>query len=317
LKHWHYLYAGLRVASDLQIPEWATFEQPQPEDEADLMILLADMPDEGPANGEIPPFISADEYRFHVPDVGSYLVLKGREITVAPFPGAGLNEVRLFLLGTAWGALCYQRGLLVLHAGAIQVDKGAVAFCGTAGMGKSTITAWMCAHGYPFVCDDLSRFDIPDCGEPLVYPSTPRLKLWRDALMSLGINNEELQRDFLRFDKFHLPWSVDEPLKPLPLRGIYLLEWGASDILRLSGRTALSRFLSAATYRGVLIEPMGRMSAYWRSCLELVRRVPVWELTRPRDLSSMDKTVRLLERHWLETGLGADKRIIPETADGQ
>jgi hypothetical protein len=52
---------------------------------------------------------------------------------------------------------------------------------------------------------------------------------------------------------------------------------------------------------------MGQLAAYTRHCLELVRRVPVWELKRPRDLSAMDKTVKLLEDHWGKIGLEADK----------
>lgn len=207
-------------------------------------------------------------------------------------------EVRLFLLGSAWGALCYQRDMLVLHASAVRVENEAVAFCAHQGMGKSTMAAWLTARGYALVSDDLTRFDIPAQGQPTIYPSAPRLKLWRDALSALEWSSAELERDHFRADKFHLPLAEDGRQQPLPLRAIYLLEWGECNIIRLSGGTAVRRFVSAATYRGALLEPMGKMGAYWQQCLEMVRRVPVWELQRPRDLAAMEQTVRRLQAHW-------------------
>ena len=136
-------------------------------------------------------------------------------------------------------------------------------------MGKSTMAAWLTARGYALVSDDLTRFDIPAQGQPTIYPSAPRLKLWRDALSALEWSSAELERDHFRADKFHLPLAEDGRQQPLPLRAIYLLEWGECNIIRLSGGTAVRRFVSAATYRGALLEPMGKMGAYWQQCLEL------------------------------------------------
>jgi hypothetical protein len=160
------------------------------------------------------------------------------------------------------------------------------------------MAAWLTNQGYALVSDDLTRFDIPVQGQPTIYPSAPRLKLWHDALNALEWNSEELERDHFRADKFHLSLAEDGRQRPLPLRAIYLLEWGEWCVIRLSGGAAVRRFVSAATYRGALLEPMGKLGAYWRQCLELVRRVPVWELKRPRDLAAMDQTVDALTGHW-------------------
>jgi hypothetical protein len=63
-----------------------------------------------------------------VPNIGRYLVRDGREIIVDPAPDAPDRDVRLFLLGSTLGILCHQRGLLPIHANAIVVGGGAVAF---------------------------------------------------------------------------------------------------------------------------------------------------------------------------------------------
>ena len=279
------------------------FEQPPSENASDVQISLADLSVQKWADEEKLPVINPTEYSFYVPEVGYYRVLNGSVIIVAPLSAAGSAEVRLFLLGTAWGALCYQRGLPVFHASAVLARNGVAAFCGEAGMGKSSMLAWLTNCGYPFVSDDLCRFDIPDHGAPVVHPSTPRLKLWRDALGAMGLKSDKLERDHFRFDKFHLQWTGQMSRQPFPLQGIYLLEWGEPGIMRLSGREAMSRFMTAATYRGELLEPMGQLGWYWDSCLKVLNRVPVWELKRPRDLSTMENTVKLLEDHWVDIGL--------------
>ena len=46
------------------------------------------------------------------------------------------GDVRAYLLGTAIGALLHQRGLLPLHASAVEVNGRAVAFIAPAGHGK-------------------------------------------------------------------------------------------------------------------------------------------------------------------------------------
>ncbi len=294
-QQWHYSYCGLQVASELQIPEWDAFEQSR-SSEVDVVISLDS---KATPNAWGQDAVTANEYRFHVPQIGGYAVRDGREIIVAPAPEAEWRQVRPYLLGSAWGALCYQRGLLVLHASAMRVGNQAVAFCAPIGMGKSSLAAWLCARGYTLVADDLTRFDIPDDSPPTIYPSATRLKLWGDALDALGWNNDDLERDFFRTEKFHVPQSGNELRQPVPLRAIYLLEWNENhSVIRLSGRVALRRFLASATFRGSLIEQMGKTSAYSRQCLELVRRVPVWELKRPCDLSAIDQTVDLLIEHW-------------------
>lgn len=89
MERWHYAYAGLRVVSELPIPEWAGFEQPRSSAPADVSISLDDALKEEPDSGENLPLIRTDEFRFHAPEVGYYRVREGREIVVSPTPGAG------------------------------------------------------------------------------------------------------------------------------------------------------------------------------------------------------------------------------------
>lgn len=294
---WHYMNAGLRIISDLELPEWEIFLAQGQQGQPDVVIRLEVSIPETVLALEGREYISATEYRFCVPETGSYRVTNGNDIAVVPAPGAGQRELRLFLLGSAWGALCYQRGVFAVHAGAVCVGQHAVLFCAKQGKGKSTMTACLAFKGHALVSDDLCCIDMQP-PQPLVYPSTQRLRLWRDALTAFNRDVATLEQDHFRLDKYLLPWKEEPVITPLRLRGIYLLEWGEYGLTRLTGRNALQSFVSAATYRGALLERMGLAGPYWQRCLDLVQNVPVWQLTRPRDLTSLDRIAELLEHHW-------------------
>jgi hypothetical protein len=299
----YYFYSGLRVSSEILIPEWASFESPEDHPDAEIFIRVSGelTPGEAPANFE--SVAGVGHYRLFVPGVGLFEVRNGNEIQVSPLAGSEDNNIRLYLLGTAWGVVCYQRGLFVLHGSAISTGSAAVAFCAPSGLGKSTLAAWLAARGFPLVSDDLCRVDIASGTPPTLYPSVHRLKLWNASLEALGWKKDQFQRDHTRMDKYHVPWQGEKQIDPLALRSIYLLAWGEPEIRRLSGSAALQRFLSAGTYRGRLIEPMGYWPDYCVRSIELLQQVPVWEFSRPRDLGAIDTSAERLVQHWREAGL--------------
>ena len=67
------------------------------------------------------------------------------------------SDIRVFLLGSCLGALLHQRGVLALHASAIETDQGAVLFMGDSGMGKSTTLQAFIKRGYKMLADDITR----------------------------------------------------------------------------------------------------------------------------------------------------------------
>jgi hypothetical protein len=290
LDRWSYTYADLRVNSELPIPEWTVFEEKEPFADPDVTIFVV--------SGLTPPacalpVLTADEYNFHIPEAGCYCVRKGREIFITPAPEANHRELRLFLLGSAWGALTYQRGILALHVSAIEIQSGAVAFCGPSGSGKSTVAAWLLNKGFRLAGDDLCCFGRSTAGLPVIYPAAPRLKLWREALNQLGKSEEGLEVDHFRQEKFHLALPEEGGRQPLPLIGVYILEWGETSLTRLTGLAALSRYVRAATYRGYLVDPIEQTATHWERCLALMKYVPVWKFRRPKNWSAMEEAMNM------------------------
>lgn len=78
-------------------------------------------------------------------------------LTVHPVQGADLSLLSVLVAGTALAILLALRGVTVLHASAVQVDQGAVAFIGGSGMGKSTLATLCCSRGARLITDDLLR----------------------------------------------------------------------------------------------------------------------------------------------------------------
>ena len=104
----HYRLFGLHVLSDLPLPELAPVD---PAEEPDVRIILGAAAE---ATGTL----------LEIADIAQFQVEGGREIRVEPLPGVSERNIRLFLLGSAMGMLLHQRGLLPLHANAIEIGRG-------------------------------------------------------------------------------------------------------------------------------------------------------------------------------------------------
>jgi hypothetical protein len=305
MSEWHYHYAGISVTSALELPEWSSFRTAPTKHETDVVIRQTAAT--APCNTYA---LAADDtaLSFTLPKIGHYQIIDGREIVLTPHAEADAAALRLFLLGSAWGAVGYQRGWLPLHASVVQVGDGAVAFCAPSGHGKSSLAAWLTQQSYTLVSDDLCRLDVTRDQAPCVWPSIPRLKLWQDALRELAWQTPVLCRDLLRIDKFHLAApGIEKPRDALratvPLRAIYLLAWGNLAVEPLTGLDAVRAVIEAASYRPEFITAMGQSASYWQQMITLMDHVPVFRLYRPRDWAIMPDVGMLLLDHINRTNL--------------
>jgi len=81
--------------------------------------------------------------------------LASRTVTSHAQPGSDPGFAPILVTGTISAFLLTVAGWLVLHASAVEVDGGVLAFVGPSGQGKSTVAALCCASGFPLVSDDL------------------------------------------------------------------------------------------------------------------------------------------------------------------
>jgi hypothetical protein len=285
---------GLTLASAIELPELLPPLSPAP---ADVQIGYGDVP----LRGDEPTGLSVtgDSAVLLVPEVGRFRISGGRDILVQPDPGASARNVRLFLLGSALGAVLHQRALLPLHANAIVVDGRAIAFMGHPGAGKSTMAGWFHDRGYPVLADDVCVVTTGQGGELLAHPGLPRLRLWREALEASGRTAEGYELSFDDMDKFNVP--IRQELRhAAPIDHLYLLEQApegaAGGISRLQGVAAVDA-LVANTYRGAYLPLMGGTQRHLMACIELARRLPVFAASRAWGFDRFDEEAGRLERH--------------------
>jgi hypothetical protein len=227
-------------------------------------------------------------------DVGTFVVRGGREVVVNPAATVEPAVIRLFLLGPVLAVLLRQRGLLVLHAAAVELNGGAVVFLGGSGWGKSTLAAALHQRGHALVTDDVAAVDVRAAG-PLVLSGVPQLKLWPDAIAAVGDSVDALPRLYPSLDKRARRVARAGATEPILLQQIYALATGNDQRTdRLPPREALVELLrhsfGARTLQAV------RTAEHFRHCAHVAARIPVARLWAPRSLAELPTLAQLIEQ---------------------
>ncbi len=287
---WRYRHSGLLVASQIELAAWEAFRTDD-DAPAEVTIALADQPcPDRPANGITT--CDAEGARFAIDGVGGWQVQGGQRILLHPALTADPRELQLFTLGSAWGLLGYQRGQAMWHGSAVELDGRCVLFCGEAGEGKSTMAVAMLVAGARLVADDLSRI-VPDKNGARIFPSSSRIKLWREAIDEFGWEDRIIERDWMRDDKYHcsVP-SHRAGAGPVKLDAVVVLHSGKDiELQPLGGSAALTEVLAGTIYRPEALEAMGRWGEQGALAARIVSQLSVWKLRRPRDLGELQHSV--------------------------
>lgn len=291
-----YILSGLRLCSDLPLPELV----PAPEtlNEAEVILRLGKTPEtlEKPVKSGVLYQAAPGRFLLNMPGIARYFVQNGNEILVEPAPDSLAEEVRLFLLGSVWAALLHQRERLALHASGILTPQGAVIFMGMSGSGKSSLAAAFYQRGYPVLGDDTIAIQAGK-DQILIYPTFPELRLWPDMLQTLGIPPEEVH--FLRpkLQKRALPTPLGFTSTAQPVRAIYLLLNHFEETLKLERFQGMQRFstLLHHTFREKFLGGLGVRPVHFGQVSQVAQKVPIASLTRPEHPPKFKEMIALIE----------------------
>jgi hypothetical protein len=283
---YHYFAHGLRIASEFACPELApaTFADLA----ADVIICLGQTPaaleDPVKAGG----FYQAKPNQFLLAldqiQIARFWVQDGNRITIEPAPGSDEDTIRLFLLGSALGALLHQRGQIILHGSAVETERGAVIFVGPSGVGKSTLAAALQQKGYRVLADDVSSIVYDEAArEAQVHPGLAHLKLWADAAEQLDLSAVATRRVRPELEKYALPLSNPFAQAPVRLCAVYILsdsnlgEWRIESVAQLQK----VEMLVANTYRQRFLVGLGMRQQHFQQITRIASQVRVYRVTRP------------------------------------
>jgi hypothetical protein len=291
-----YTAFGLTIASEIELPELARGEPASP---ADVEIRFGAVAQTLEGGTEIEAGVTAKPGALLIDcESARYLVRDGNQITISPKPGRSERDIRAYLLGSAIGAICHQRGLLPLHANAVEAGGEAVAFAGPSGAGKSTLAAHFRRRGLKVLCDDVCAVSFDLDGAPMAWPGIPRIKLWSDALAAFGRDAGDLERVFDREDKFSLPFPHDPLHSALPLARIFILlrtgEGDAPAIRPLSGAQAFDAIIGNV-YRQEYAAPLGQSKTLFANVVSLLGRAQVYAAVRAWGFDVFEAEAEALE----------------------
>lgn len=198
---------------------------------------------------------------------------------VDPSAEPGIEAV--LLTGTLMSFIIMMAGEPLLHASAVEIGGGALAFVGYAGMGKSTMATIMCANGALSITDDVLRLDMTG-GDALCHLGANESRLRKGATeLSAAFDDAPLhRRTGDERDALRLRASTTDLL---PLRAIVFpqptRDTDSVVVHRLEGTKAL---LAMSAFPRILgWEDAATQARQFQHLADLVERVPTFAVLVP------------------------------------
>lgn len=261
---------------------------------------------------------SPSEFLLNIPDIARYYIRDGAEVIIQPAAGSHELDIRGYLLSNMFAVLCHQRRLLPLHASAVKMGGGAVAFLADSGAGKSTLAGFLASRGYPLVADDICLLDPDSSADERVIPVAPWLKLWPSALEVLGHDASAFSQTFTDEDKFRVPTLASAAVENgrLPLNAIVILKKQAENLppeamfCRLGAVQSLVEAMRF-TYQKYLLEWLGLEKEHFARCGLAISGSQAFEWYRPWGFEELEGAVELLSSKFgkpTDSGLEPSRR---------
>ena len=229
---------------------------------------------------------------FRFPPDGRFLLCGDRIISPRPGPGRyGLLEIRF--LGALMAYWLERRGVLALHASAVEADGRAVAFVAAHGGGKTSLAATFAAAGHRLLTDDLLALDRGPTGT-LARSGYSALRMDPTQLARFGLDRSSLRRVDRRVEKWFVPagrlGDDSFQVSDLPLAAIFLLRRAAgrrtAEVAPAKASEAVIEIISRS-FSPYVLEAVGLQPARFARLAAVVDELPVWWLACPPGLERL------------------------------
>jgi hypothetical protein len=183
------------------------------------------------------------------------------------------------MVATAFPLLVAERGDLVTHAAAVEVDGQAIVFLGPPRRGKSTLAAVAAGLGYRLLAEDGAAVELLSSGA-LVWPGPTGIRVTSDVMSALG-----LSRDRRAGKRTHFIAGARHADEPVPLGAVVVLgeRAAASSLTRVEPVAAVPAVVPSLIFGG-----SDRLAEAFRGAARLSELAPVFRACFPDDLALME-----------------------------
>lgn len=294
MHQFRYRAFGLNIESEFEIPEFIPSTG-----EPDVNVCFGEVPSQlhEPLFCGVRFQASPWQFLLKVDHIANYFVEGGRSIIIQPIEQSDISDIRLFLLGSAFGSLFHQRGLLPLHGSSLNIGGKAYVFSGISGVGKSTLAAGLVKRGYELLNDDISVISLSENNTPVVNAGYPNMKLWADSIEKLSLDPENYVRVRVKLNKHNLHLKESFNSEALPVRGIYILHTQNIGGITFEKLKGIEKFndIKNNTYRLNFLKGIGNTEAHFTHLSALSQYSFVKRVSRPSKGFLLDQLIDAVE----------------------
>ena len=224
---------------------------------------------------------------------------RGRQVRCRPVPGVRATTCEHLFLNQVLPHLLSGNGRLVFHASAIDLGRGAIAFLGESGRGKSTLAAAFAAAGHGFLTDEVLVLSPRRQGYAAL-PGHASLRLWRDSRRAIAARAGAMagQADAGKV-RLRAGPALTYCDRSRPLLAALFLGPGRARAPRL---TRLPASASVAQWLGnaFLLDPAQRhrLAAHFRGVADIAARVEAYRLDYPRRFGALGEVREYVLSHF-------------------
>ena len=280
----YYKVYGLVIKSELELKELEKTTSTK----FDVLIEKGKVPEnlENPEKVGVRFQAKKGELLLHVDNIAKFYIANGSKIIIEDIETPDISEIKLFLLGSAFGALIFQRGKLPFHGSTVLINGKAVIVSGVSGAGKSTVTAELVKRGYPIIADDVSLIDVVE-KNVCVFPGFARIKLWADTLDLLKID-DKLEKIRPQLEKYSFP--VDNyHNKKTEISNVIIIKTKNTEGVTTEEIKGIEKFkiLNNNIYRKQFAKPLKVELEQFKIVSQMSAKVKLFVLERPNATNSI------------------------------
>ena len=257
-------------------------------------------------NGEITISCARIEkdYFLRFPDLADFWVSQdGNQIVCFSLSDVSYETIRHLLVDQVIPRVVAHQGWIVLHASAIEVEGGIVAFLGESGWGKSTLATSFYEKSYPLLTDDCLLIK-PEAGIIVGIPSYAGSRLWPDSLVAV-VNDKSSVHPVAHYSskmRLIFPDKLKNKIFQLPLTAIFAIESPESTkdqseiaVNPLKGAEMAMELVKHSFHLDVT--DRNKMSTQFEALAQVTASaLPIYLLTYPRDHAELNKVREVVEK---------------------